>query len=203
VTHETLVSIAAATHAAILVGTSAAYFKFGDRTDVLAKSLQGTDETMRELRRLIAQDLAETLQNDLSHTTTVSAIILDATTEAYIERAANIFVGERYRDCVRRFVEENANRIVDCRGLVTMRHAWSRSARRLSWIILALGCYEAIVAGALAFLDRTEVVMLPSVLIKWAAGPTAAMIFMAGLSLAQMLRTHDRISEIRERYVDV
>lgn len=201
--HEALVNIAATTHAAILLGASAAYFKFGDRTDVLAKSLQSTDDTMRELRRLIAQDLAETLQSDLSQTTVVSTIILDTTTEAYIERPANIFAGERYRDSVRRFVEESTNRIVDCRGLVTMRHAWSRSARRLSWILLALVCYQAVVAGALAFLDRTEVVIFASAAIKWAAAPTALMICLAGLSLARMLRTHDRISEIRERYADV
>lgn len=202
-THEALVNVAATTHTAVLLGALAAYYKFGDRTDVLAKSLQGTEQSMRDLRRLIAAELAETLQKDLSSVPTVSTLIVESATESYVERPTSVFAGERYRDSIRRFVEVSSNRLVDCRNLVSLRDAWSRCAQRLSWLILGLVAYEALVAGFLGFLDRTGVLIVPDAVIRWAAAPTVAIAVLCGAYIVAMQRVHDRISEIRLRYADL
>lgn len=202
-THEALVNAAAATHAAILVGAVAAYYKFGDRTDVLAKSLQGTERSIREMRRLIAEDLAETLSAKLTPASTVSTLIVESSSQSYVERPTSPFVGERYRDAVRSFVEEGTNCLVDCRGIVSLRDTWLRWARRLSWLILGLVVYEAIVAGALAFGDRMGVFALPDRVIQWASAPTVLGVVLILNHMVLMLRCHDRITDIRQKYADL
>jgi len=203
VTHEALVNAAAATHAAILVAAVAAYYKFGDRTDVIAKSLQGTEDSVRELRRRIAGELAERLKADLAQSSTVSTLVVEPTVESYIERPTDIFAGERYRDSVRGFVEANMNRMVDCRSLVSLRDTWMRWGRRMSWLILSLVGYEALVAGGLAFVDRMAVFAFPDGVIRWAAAPTTVGVVIIFVHWVFMLRFHDRITDIRLRYADL
>lgn len=202
-THEALVNAAAATHAAILVAAMAAYYKFGDRTDVIAKSLQGTENSVRELRRYIAGDLAETLRADLNPSSTVATIIVEPSMESYIERPADVFAGERYRDSVRRFVEASTNHLVDCRILVSLRDTWIRWARRLSWLILGLVIYEAVIAGLLALGDRMAVFVFPDAAIKWASAPTVLVAVLIVTHMVCMQRFHDRITDIRQKYADL
>ncbi len=202
-THEGLVALATTAHAAVLVGALAAYYKFGDRTEVFARSLQGTDQTLRELRRLIAADLAQRLKDDLGDDSTISAIVLEQSTEAYVERPSIVLASEKFRESIRSFVEQGVSRLIDCRTLVGLRDGWSRSARRLSWCLLALALYQALVAGILAFLDRTEVIRLPDSFVLWAAGPTAIILAVCFGLMTQIQRCHDQISVIRERYADV
>jgi hypothetical protein len=203
VTHEALVNAAAATHAAILVGALALYYKFGDRTDVIAKSLQGTEESIRELRRLIAGDLAETLRADLTPTSSVTTLIVEPANQSYVERPADMFVGERYRDSVRQFVEIGMNRLVDCRNIVSLRDTWIRWARRLSWLILGLVVYELVIAGLLALGDRMGVFVIPDPAIRWAATPTVVLAVLIVTHMAWMHRFHDRITDIRLKYADL
>lgn len=202
-THEALVNAAAATHAAILVGAMAAYYKFGDRTDVLAKSLQGTEESMRDLRRRVAGELAETLKTDLTPSSTVGTLIVERSTQSYVERPTDMFAGERYRDSVRRFVEDSTSSLVDCRSLVSMRDTWLRWARRLSWVIVGLVVYEAIVTGSLALGDRMGVFVLPDRAIRWASVPTVVFALIIVSHMVLMLRCHDRITDIRQKYADL
>jgi hypothetical protein len=203
VTHEALVNAAAATHAAILVAAMAAYYKFGDRTDVLAKSLQGTEESIRDLRRRIAGDLAETLRTDLTPSSTIATLIVEPSTQSYVERPTDVFAGERYRDSVRRFVEDSTSSLIDCRSLVSMRDTWLRWARRLSWVILGWVVYEAIVAGSLALGDRMGVFVVPDAVIRWASAPTVVVALLIVTHMILMLRCHDRITDIRQKYADL
>ena len=202
-THEALVNAAAATHAAILVAAVAAYYKFGDRTDVIAKSLQGTEESVRELRRRIAGELADKLKADLTQSSTVASLVVGPKVESYVERPTDVFAGERYRDSVRGFVEAHASRLVDCRSLVTLRDTWIRWARRLSWLIVGLVIYETVVAGSLALVDRMGVFAFPDDLIKWAAAPTAVGAVLILIHMVFMLVFHDRIIGIRQKYADL
>jgi hypothetical protein len=199
VNHDALVGIAATAHAAVLLGALAAYYKFGDRTEIVARSLRGIDDTLRELRRLIAADLADALREDLIEDASVAAAV---TAHAYVERPAPLFASERYRESVREFVERSTSRMVDCRSLVLGRDAWSRAASRLSWTLLTLVGYQACVAGLLVFLDKTGVVQFPDSLVIWAAAPTAVLILSCGLWLVLVQRKHDIISDIRQRYAE-
>ena len=202
-THEALAALATNMHAAIFLGALAAYYKYGDRTEVVARSLQGTDLTLRELRRLIAAGLAQNLASDLGDDSTIAALVLEPGSEAYIERPSNPLASERFRDSVRRFVESDISCLVDCRGLVAFRDAWIRSARGLSWTLLLFAMYQAVTAATLGFLDRTGVILLPNPLILWAGAPTVALTAVILFFVVRMLVSHDRIMEIRVRYADL
>lgn len=202
-THEALTGFALGVHAALLVGVLAAYYKFGDRTEIIARSLQGTEAALREIRRIIAADLVSAVRQEFTVPATVSPIIvLEATKESYVERQSNPFDSERFRDGVRQFVEGNSGCLVDCRNLVAQRDTWMRVAKRLSRILLMFAAYEGVVAGALAFLDRTEVYQFPDLAVKLAAIPTALCFAAAMICMVQMQITHDRITEIRHRYAE-
>ncbi len=202
-THEALTGFALGVHAALLVGVLAAYYKFGDRTEITARSLQGTEAALREIRRLIAADLAAAVREELAAPAAASPIIvLEATKESYVERPSNPFDSERFRDGVRQFVEGSSSSLVDCRNLVGHRDSWIRAAKRLSRFLLTLAAYEGLVAGALAFLDKTEVYQFPDLTVKLAAIPTAICFVAAMISMVQMQISHDRIIEIRHRYAE-
>lgn len=202
-THEALVNAAATTHAAILVAAMAAYYKFGDRTDVLAKSLQGTENSIRDLRRRIAGELADKLRTDLTPSSTIATLIVEPSTQSYVERPTDVFAGERYRDSVRSFVEASSNRLIDCHSLVWLRDRWLRWARRLSWLILGLVVYEAVIAGSLALGDRMGVFVFPDRVIRWAAAPTVVVALLIVGHMVLMLQCHDRITDIRQKYADL
>lgn len=200
-THEALVTTAATTHTAILIAGIAAYYKFGDRTEVVSRSLSGTVGTLREMRRLIASELADALAKKLGMPT--SGTLVPGEPAQYIERPTSVFSSERFRDTVREFVEESGEVLADCRSLFLYRAAWLRRVKRFSWSLLWLIGYEALVAGLLVFLDRTEVVSLPDSLILWAALPTVLLGLSCGWHVVAMHRAHDRISEIRMWYADL
>ena len=201
-THEALVNTAAATHAAVLVA-ALAFIRLGGRTDVIAESLPGMEDSIRALRRRIAGELADTLQADLTQSTTLATLVVEPLTESWVERPTDLFAGERYRDSIRAFVETNLNRMVDSRSLVTLRDAWIRWGRRMRWLLLSFVGYEMVVAGVLASVDRTGLFAFPDAVIRWAFVPTAVGVAVIGLHQACMERFQDRITDIRQRYADL
>lgn len=202
-THAALAAVALKSHAALLVGVLAAYYKFGDRTEVTARSLQGTEATLREVRRLIAATLADALREQNATPSTSSSVIITSISEqVYAERPSNFLNSERYRDAVREFVEGQSRTLADCRSLLSHRDAWMNAARRLSRVLLAFAAYEGLVAGSLAFVDGTDVYHFCDLVIELAGAPSA-LFFLAGLAcMLSMLISHDRITEIRHRYAE-
>src|SRR5580765_4334971 len=179
-THEALAGVALASHAALLLGVLAAYYKFGDRTEIISRSLQGTEAALREIRNRIVSELAAVLRQDLAAPPPASPIIvLEATTASYVEGPARFLDSERFRDRIREFVEGESPTLVDCRNLVGYRDSWFRAAKRLSRLLLGYAIYEGIVAGALAFVDKTQVYQFPDIAIKLAAIPSAILFIVA------------------------
>lgn len=202
-THEALTLIALGNHAVLLAGGLAAYYKYGDRTDITGRSLQGTEATLTGIRRLIAASLAKSLRQQLEAPPTTSpTIILEASEQAYVERPSNPLDSERFRDAVREFVEGDTASLIDCRNLVRLRDAWLRVSKRLSHILLAFVAYQALVAAALAFVDRTDVYHFADLAILLSAVPTV-LLFAASLVCSAMMQgSHNRILEIRHRYAE-
>lgn len=199
-THEALVGLAAGVHSALLIGVLAAYHKYGDRTEVTAKSLTGTEQTLRELRRLLASELADVLKKTLERQAS-DVTVVDPATESYVERLADIFSGEQYRNVVRNFIEKRSGAIVDCRSLALDRELWAGRASKLSWGLLAFVIYEAVGAGAL-LLDKLGVYALPDGLVTWTFAPTALLFGFCVVVVVGLLLAHDRITDIRMKYAE-
>lgn len=199
-TYDDLLLVAVGSHAAVFVGALAAYYKFGDRTDVTSKSLQGTDNVLRDMRRAIAAELADWLRPALEESITVSTLIVDPSSASYIERPSRSLDSERFREAVKDFVEVDSGRLADCRTLLTLRKTWCSAAAALSWLLLCLLIWQGAVSAALAFLGRTEVIHFPAGLILWSPGPTVLLAVGVAVCLVVMQVSHDRITALRMRY---
>ena len=121
-------------------------------------------------------------------------------TDTYTERPVNPVGSESYRSTIRDFVEDNANTLVDCRSLRLARDAWCFWARMLSWSILGLLLWQALITGSLALFDKVLEVTIPDSLIKLSAIPSVVGVLACLLLLPLLLKWHDVIDKHRMRY---
>lgn len=184
----------------MFVGALAAYYKFGDRTDITSRSLQGTDSLLRDIRRALAAELADWLRPALEESVSVSALIIDPSSGAYVERPSRPLDSERFREAVREFVEIDSVRLADCRSLLSLRKRWCSAASALSWLLLTLVIWQGAVSAALAFLGRTQVIHFQAGLILWSPGLTLLLAGGVAVCLVTMQLCHDRITDLRMRY---
>jgi hypothetical protein len=196
-THAELVNVALSIHAPLLLAAVAAYFKYGDRTELLSKSLQGTDAVLSRMRREIANELGDGLKPIFENPGTVPTMV---GTDTYIERPVNPIGSEPYRSTIRDFVEDNANTLVNCRSLRAARDAWCFWARVLSWSILGLLLWQAVVTGSLALFDKVLEITIADHLIKLSAIPTTVGVITSLTPLPFLLKWHDVINNHRMRY---
>jgi hypothetical protein len=88
VSHTELVNLALSIHGSVLLASIVAYYKYGDRTELLEKGLRGTDSTLSVMRRRIATELVEHLDEYFTSGLAVPTITGEDD-PTYIERPAN------------------------------------------------------------------------------------------------------------------
>jgi hypothetical protein len=202
-THAELLRIALSVHVAILAGSVVALYKYGDRTDVLAKSLAGMDSVLSKLRMIISDDLLATIKGCLSTVPTNPQLILgpDGRNPVYSEKVANFLESDTFRQTVRDFIDLRVDRISDYRILVRARDNWCFWARKLSWSILLLTILQVVFLVAHGIFDYLLAYSLPN----WAIHATLAISgFMVLLVLCLpfpiLLRSHDVILHYKVKY---
>lgn len=196
-THAELVNLTLGIHGSVLIAAIAAYYKFGDRTEVMNRSLSGTDTAMQQIRRRLSAELIATLRPIFEPPGIIQSVIVNPASPAYAERATHPLDSERFRESLRLFVEVNSETMVDCQLLARCRSAWLFWARVLSWSIVLLLIWEVLVVGALAIIDKASGVTLPDSLIRWLAAPTGLLAICCLVPLPCLLWHHDRINKIR------
>ena len=199
-THTDLVNVIVAIHGALLGGAFLAYLRYGDRTEVFKRSLEGADELLRRMRQQLVTDLGERLEEVFRDNETVPSPILRADGGTYIEQCTNPVGGERYKECVRDFVEASNEALVEYRSAFMARGSWCFWAKGLSWCIFALIVWEAIVAGSSGLLDRICSIPIPDWVLEWAGAPTAMMVAACLVAAAFCLRRHDTLQKVRLQY---
>jgi hypothetical protein len=182
-------TICATYHSAILIGAVAAYYKYGDRTDVMDKSLNRTREALNELKAYLGRALAEAVRP------TVVRIISNQSPQT----AADELRGEIFQDDVSAFVDSDLDEMLSYGRLVRARDRWSAWARRISWGILIL----LIIQGGftLYFAILAKVLEWPTskiaLLITFGISLLALAFCLVCLTL--MLYHHDEISKYRDK----
>lgn len=135
-THAELLNIALSAHGAVFLGSLAAFYKYGDRTDVFAKSLEGTNSVLSKLRMMISDELLTAIKGCLSAVPTKPKLILGSDGNAvYSEDAAYFIESDSFRQVVRDFIDLRAERISDYQVLMRARSKWCFWAKVLSWSI--------------------------------------------------------------------
>lgn len=196
-TYEDLISIVLGFHSAILFVSLTAYFKYGDRSQVFAKSLQGTSSALETMRKRIAQELGERLKPILRSSGSVTSAILGPEGD-YVETAIDSLDGEEFRNVLREFAEKSAEAMADCRSLLVARDQWCRWAERLSKGILFLVIWESLwflVAGSGKFLNIIPLSILRGSLV----GTAGAVLICVGL-LWPLQTLHTKIIDLRRKH---
>jgi hypothetical protein len=204
-THAELLRIAISFHATVLIASLAAWYKYGDRTDVFAKSLTGTDFVLSRLRMMISDDLKATIKEYLStvtYSTTSSLVGLDGKTPIYSEKIALSLDSEDFRDCVRDFMNRTVvDSLSDYRVLKQARENWCFWARILSWLILLSIILQVLFLATHGFVDCLIGQPLPNWTIHTSlamSGSVIALVFI--LPFPILLRSHDIILKHRARF---
>jgi len=196
-TYAELINVVLSFHSAILLVALTAYFKYGDRSQIFAKSLQGASAALEVIRKGITLELVGAIKPILRSSDSVTSTILGPD-DAYFEKAIDMLDGEEFRDGVREFVERRANSIADCRSLTIARDRWCRWAERLSKGILFLLIWQSlsfIVAGSGKFLTTIPLSILKGSLVV----SIGSVLVCLGL-LVPVQSFHNRIMDLRRKY---
>ena len=155
-THEDLLNITLQVHGAVLLGALAGWYKYGDRSDILAKSQEGTESLLSKLRMMISRDLTDAIKTVLATVPSNPQLILgpDGKNPVYSEKVSNFLESERFRQAVRDYIDLEADAISDYRLLMHARTNWCLWARVLSWSILALIILQVLFLVGHGFADR-------------------------------------------------
>lgn len=182
-------------HGAVLVLVIAAFYRYGDRTEVLDRSLKGAEEVLEKIRKQLADELGESLSEILEDTADIAVSF-----ESYTELRGNPVGSEAYKNCMQEFVETALNTMIDCRAMRTARDSWCFWARILSWSIVSLLIWEVVALGILGALDKLVGIPMSERLVDLSLLPTAAGVFVAIGTLPLLLKHHDVINEFKVKY---
>jgi hypothetical protein len=188
-------------HGAVWLAAAAAYYKYGDRTDLFEKALQGNRSVRQAIRDNIATDLSKQLQQVVRAATRARSPVLDAA-GGYIEHATDITESEPFYQAIRDYVSISVGALVDYRRILETTDRWRTWAHRLSRCILVLLVLQILVmTGAvlvLIFADLTRTAAP-----WWFVGslvPTAVAVVLLFSCLCVVHVKHGVIVDLRERY---
>lgn len=173
----------------MLVGAVAAYYKYGDRTDIADKHLKGTREAVNGLKAYLGRALAEAVRP------TVERIGANFSPDTVAEELR----GESFQNDVSEFVERDIDEMISYGKLVHARDRWSFWARKQSWGIIGLSAIQAVATFYFAVLVKG---------FGWDASTTrvALSFVISGLGVGfcvfchvVMLHHHDQICKYRDK----
>lgn len=178
----------------LLVGAVAAFYKYGDRTDLAEKSLRGAKEAENELCAYLGRALADAVKPTVERIIPLGGV-LNTTREALLEE----FRGENFQDDMSAFVTRDLDEMVSYRILVHARERWSWWAKRISWGVYTFLGIEAVSTVWFGFCNR--ILNRP---VSWtvavASFTISAIVFaFCFLCAGVMLRCHDKISTYRDK----
>jgi hypothetical protein len=199
VLHDAFVNLALSIHGSVLLAAIVAYYKYGDRTELIDKGLRGSDSVFAEMRRRIATELVDVLDEYFQSSQSAPTITSEHD-PAYLERSTNPVRSEGFREAVREFVEGHSVVMADYRTLLSARDGWCHWARILSWTLLTLLSVEIAIVGVLGLVDKLAGHVLPDWFIQWSWLPVALLVAAAIVSLPFMLRKHDIMMKCKIRY---
>lgn len=201
-THAELLKIALSVHGAVLAGSLVAFYKYGDRTDVLAKSLAGIDSVLSQLRMMISDDLLATIKGRLSAVPTNPQLILgpDGINPIYSEKVANFLESDTFRQTVRDFIDPRVDRISDYRVLMRARENWCFCARMLSWSIWFSIILQFVFLVTHGFVDYLLGHSLPNWTIHATLAISGFVVLFVLCLVPFLLRSHDVILQHKVKY---
>lgn len=187
--------------ATALLAYIAAFYKYGDRTEVYKNSLNGTRDLIVEIERQIAFELAVRLKPVFSGSAppVIEVVLFQADGSLSREVTVNPVGSEKYREAVLDFVLSQNDAMATYRTVVHCRDRWVCWARRLSWSLLAGVLMHGMFAFALLGLRLAELSM-PMRWLQAGCGLSLCLFIFVLFCVASMMRSHDVIQHHRRAY---
>lgn len=188
-------------HGPVLLAAIGAYYKYGDRSEIYAKSLSCTDDIVRELKRKIVDGLINAVDVIFIRNLNMPSIIVSANGRAadgvaYAERVPEVHRSEAFRDAVAGYMNGASKDLDDYRVVRSARAAWLAAMRWVSWSLLFLLSWQAVVCIGLVTLTFLSVSLRPLVACVLCI-PTCLLVLAAIGGLGFALREHDTITKQR------
>lgn len=188
-------------HGAVWLAAAAAYYKYGDRTELFEKALQGNRTARQAILDNVASDLSKQLQPVVRDATGSRSPVLDAA-GGYIERATDVTESESFYQAIRDYVSISAGALLDYRLILHCTKHWRTWAHRLSQCILALLILQILImAGALLVLIYADLTRTaPPWWLAASLAPTGVVVVILFVCLSVVNVKHGVIVDLRERY---
>jgi hypothetical protein len=177
-------------HGALLVAAVAAFYRYGDRTDVTDKSLRGTNEALEGLRAYLSRALAEAIRP------TIERIIGNAVPA---EAALLEMRGESFQDDISSFVNSEIEEILSYRNLLHARKCWSAWSHRISWALFTLLVVEGLFAGYFGIVAKVMNRNVTPMVFFVTLGISVLVVGFCLICSGAMLYHHDRICDYRDK----
>jgi hypothetical protein len=184
-------------HSAVLVPALAAYLKYGDRSELVAKSLGGIEATIAKIAAQIAGELDEHLRPLFQGQVVNIALELPA---EYAERPADPLGSEAYRNALKEYTNANSSSLADLWMLRRVRDSWCFWARGLSWLVVATCGYEMLAAGYLSIGVRIVGQAPSGAILQGSFVPTGLLVLGVVGAAVMMLIRHDFIVKLKMRH---
>ena len=194
-------SLAFTVHGATWIATAAAYYRYGDRTDLFDKSLRGCRRTRQSIRDALATSLSAHLGPVVKDSARVRSAVLDAAGH-FLDQQANLAESEPYYQAIRDFVSRSAGALVDYRLALDTVKLWKTWAHRLSKSILFLLVLETVMLGwtVIAVVSADLSTQASRWTLAVGSAPTTAIILATLCCLVMLNMNHGRLVDLKERY---
>jgi hypothetical protein len=180
------------------VGAVAAWYKYGDRTELADKSLKGTKDALDDLRAYLGRALAEAVKPTIQRIVQ-SNLQLDGTLNIAPDAILEEIRGDNFQDDVSSFVTSEMDEMLSYRTLLDARKRWSSWAKRISWGIYSILVVESLFTACFALANR---VFGHSVSLGVTIVSLSVSVFGFGFCIlcwGVMLRCHDKITAYRDK----
>lgn len=194
---DQLLTAILAFHSSILVSAVVAYHKYGDRTELFQKSLDGTNSILERLLRLVSSDLEQRLAAVFAVQDEPRKVVL-LTDELY-DKPVSPVGSETYREAIRDFVVSSGEGLKDCFYLMKLRDAWCRWAKRLSWTMLVLVIWQ-VIASSLVWSQKIFSLNLPEWSLKVSASITGVLLIAVLVSVVVLQHHHSGVLDLRQKH---
>jgi hypothetical protein len=187
---------------AALLAYIAAFYRYGDRTEVYRNSLSGTRDLIVEIERQIAFELAVRLKPVFSGDIppVIEVVLFQADGSLSREVTVNPVGSEKYREAVLDFVLSQNDAMIAYRIVTLCRNRWVRWARCLSWSLLAGIVMHGIFAFALIGVRLADLGTMPKWWLQAGCASSLCLFIFVLFCVASMMRSHDQIQHYRRVY---
>ncbi len=190
-THDELVKYGLSIHGVLLSAVFIAFYKYGDRSELVKTVTVDAKETVDNLRYRIAERLRECLRPVFEDVEVIYVTpLLNDLGNPWTESTVNPAGGEAYRNALGSFIDDNVDVIADYRTLKSAVSRWMTLSGIRSWSTWWASVWQLLAVAVLGLGEKLMGFTVPDALIHWSFVPIviAVVLFLGASGVMNYLR---------------